>query len=47
MDEEMKRLMIEASEKLAQMLRLKRDEPAGYGDIVRRYQRLYCRNWQR
>ncbi len=46
-DEEMKRLMIEASEKLAQMLRMKRDEPASYEDFIRRYQRLYCRNWQR
>ena len=46
-DEEMKHLMIEASEKLEQMLRLKREEPTKYGSFIRNYQRMYCRAWKR
>jgi len=46
-DEEMKHLMIEASEKLEQMLRLKREEPAKYESFIRNYQRMYCRAWKR
>jgi hypothetical protein len=46
-DEEMKRLMIEASEKLGQMLRMKREEPARYESFIRDYQRRYCRAWKR
>ena len=46
-DEEMKRLMIEASEKLEQMLRMKREEPAKYEEFIRDYQRTYCRAWTR
>jgi hypothetical protein len=46
-DDEMRRLMIEASEKLQQMLRLKRDEPAKYDMFIREYQRMYCRAWKR
>jgi hypothetical protein len=46
-DEEMKRLMIEASEKLAQMLRLKREAPAQYEAFIRNYHRMFCRKWQR
>jgi hypothetical protein len=46
-DEEMKRLMIEASEKLAEMLRLKRDNPIEYEILVRSYHRMYCRKWER
>ena len=46
-DDEMRRLMIEASEKLAQMLKLKRDDPARYDDLVRRCHKNYCRTWKR
>ena len=46
-DEEMQKLMIEASAKLAEMLRLKREEPAEYELVIRRYQRTYCRKWKR
>ena len=43
----MKRLMIEASEKLEQMLRMKREELAKYEEFIRDYQRTYCRAWTR
>ena len=46
-DDEMKRLMIEASEKLARMLALKRQNPAEYDQFIRKYQRTYCRTWRR
>lgn len=46
-EDEMKRLMIEASEKLEQMLKMKREEPARYDSFVRDYQRRYCRAWKR
>jgi hypothetical protein len=46
-DEEMKRLMTEASEKLEQVLRMKREEPAKYESFIRDYQRRYCRAWNR
>ena len=46
-DEEMRRLMIEASEKLEQVLRMKREEPRRYEILIRDYQRRYCRAWNR
>jgi hypothetical protein len=46
-DEEMRRLMIEASTKLAHMLRLKQEDPAQYEVLIRDYQRRYCRRWER
>jgi hypothetical protein len=46
-DEEMRRLMIEASEKLGQMLELKRNDPAGYDAMIRDYHDRYCRKWKR
>jgi hypothetical protein len=46
-DDEMRRLMIEASEKLSQMLKLKSNDPARYDDFVRRYHMNYCRTWKR
>jgi hypothetical protein len=46
-DDEMKRLMIEASEKLARMLALKQQNPAEYDQFIRKYQRTYCRTWKR
>jgi hypothetical protein len=46
-DDEMKRLMIEACEKLAEMLRLKENDPAGYDAFIRSYHRMFCRKWKR
>jgi hypothetical protein len=46
-DEEMQKLMIDASAKLTEMLRLKREKPVEYGMFIRRYQRNYCRKWKR
>ena len=46
-DDEMKRLMIEASEKLARMLTLKQQNPTEYDQFIRKYQRAYCRTWKR
>jgi hypothetical protein len=46
-DDEMKRLMIEASEKLAEMLRLKQQNPAEYEAWLRSYHWQFCRGWKR
>ena len=46
-DDEMRRLMLEASKKLAEMLRMKRDNPSEYEILIRSYQRMYCREWKR
>ncbi len=46
-DAEMKKLMIEASEKLARMLALKRDDPDRYEAEIRDYHERYCWNWKR
>jgi hypothetical protein len=46
-DDEMRKLMIEASAKLEEMLRLKREEPGKYELFMRDYQRRYCRKWKR
>ena len=46
-DDEMRRLMIEASEMLAKMLNLKQSDPAQYDARVRDYNGKYCRTWKR
>jgi hypothetical protein len=46
-DDEMKRLMTEASEKLARMLALKQQNPAEYDRSIRKYHKNYCRTWKR
>ncbi|MCX6926128.1 MAG: hypothetical protein NT154_23410 [Verrucomicrobia bacterium] len=46
-DDEMKRLMIEASEKLARMLAFKKQSAAEYDQFIRKYQKIYCRTWKR
>ena len=46
-DDEMKRLMIEASEKLARMMALKQQNPAEYDRSIRKYHKNYCRTWKR
>jgi hypothetical protein len=43
----MRRLMIEASAKLADMLWLKQEDAAQYEIFMRDYQRRYCRRWER
>jgi hypothetical protein len=43
----MKRLMVEASEKLARMLALKKQNPAEYDQFLRKYSKTYCRTWNR
>ena len=46
-DEEMKKLMVEASEKLAEMIRLKQEDPAAYEAWLRSYHWRFCRRWTR
>ena len=46
-DEEMRKLMIEASAKMEKLLRLKREQPGKYELFIRDYQRMYCRKWKR
>jgi hypothetical protein len=46
-DDEMRLLMIEASAKLEQLLRLKRDDPHKYDLFIREYHKMYCREWKR
>jgi hypothetical protein len=46
-DDEMRKLMIEASAKMEEMLRLKREQPGKYALFMRDYQRRYCRKWKR
>lgn len=44
---EMKELMIEASEKLAWLLRMREAEPETYKRFVQGYGFMYCRAWNR
>jgi hypothetical protein len=46
-DDEMQRFMIESSEKLAEMLRLKQDDPTEYDIFIRSYHWRFCRGWKR
>jgi hypothetical protein len=46
-DAEMKALMVEACEKLEELLRLKAENPARYREQVQSYNLLYCRKWDR
>ena len=46
-DGEMRELMIQASAKLEEMLRLKSETPAKYEEFIRDYNRRYCRSWKR
>ena len=43
----MRKLMIQASEKLAEMLKLKLQDPVEYETFLRGYHRMYCRKWKR
>lgn len=44
---EMRRLMIEASEMLARLLRLKKLDPEQYEEDMRRCGEMYCQKWER
>ncbi|MBL9171768.1 MAG: hypothetical protein JNN07_28825 [Verrucomicrobiales bacterium] len=46
-DMEMKRLMIEASKRIAEFLGMRMSEPEKYNAFVRRYNQDYCRGWKR
>ena len=46
-DEEMRRLMVESSEKLSRLLQMQRSDPEKYDAFVRRYHKTYCRGWKR
>ena len=46
-DDEMRRLMIEASQKLAEVLTLMRTDPEKYVLWMAHYHQMYCRNWKR
>jgi hypothetical protein len=46
-DEEMRRLMIEASGKLARLLKMKQQDPQKYEAFIRQYNKNYCRSWKR
>lgn len=46
-DSEMRRLMIEASEMLARLLRLKKLDPERYERDIRRCAEMYCEKWER
>lgn len=46
-DDEMRRLMIEASKKLTQLLKMKQQEPQKYETFIRQYHKIYCRSWKR
>lgn len=46
-DAEMKKLMIEFSAKVAELLRMARENPEAYQRLLRQYHRDYCAAWER
>ena len=44
---EMKKLMIECSAKVEELLRMARDDPDYYQRFIRHYNQGYCRGWER
>jgi hypothetical protein len=46
-DNEMRTIMLEATQKLAQLLRLRDAEPASYHRLIRSYGMMYCNGWDR
>ena len=46
-DDEMKELMINACEKMEELLRLKETDPQKYAELVLSQNFRYCRNWKR
>lgn len=46
-DDEMRRLMIEACEKLTRLLKMRQQDPQKYEAFIRQYGKNYCRTWKR
>jgi len=46
-DEEMKKLMIQSTAKLAQLLEMKENNPAKYWRQMRFFSEQYCPNWEK
>jgi len=46
-DEEMKKLMLECCEKMANLLRLREENPSEYKSFLSRTERAYCKRWIR
>jgi len=46
-DPEMKKLMIEASQKVAELLSLKEKEPEKYWRLITWFNESYCKKWER
>jgi len=46
-DEEMKTIMIAATEVLAKLLRLRAEDPDEYRRRVQEFGKMYCRSWER
>ena len=46
-DAEMKKLMIGASSKLAELLEMKTTNPDKYWKLVKHFNEAYCRNWEK
>lgn len=46
-DAEMKKLMIEASEKMAKLLKMKHEDPGEYWRLIDYYTEAYCKNWEK
>jgi len=46
-DEEMKAIMISATQQLAKLLRMRDSNPEGYQQQIRTFGSVYCRSWER
>lgn len=46
-DAEMKKLMIGASAKLAELLQMKETNPKKYWELVKYFNEAYCRHWEK
>ena len=46
-DAEMKKLMIEASQKMAELLKLKEEAPEEYWRLIASFNERYCKNWEK
>lgn len=46
-DAEMKKLMIEASSKLAELLAMKEKEPEKYWQLMKFFNETYCAGWEK
>ena len=46
-DAEMKELMINACEKMEELLKLKESDPKQYAELILHFNFMYCRSWNR